>query len=62
MACRFGCFPAVPRSEPYRDGYATHPDLAGKLSMSEASMQEQQGAGLKGLTETELLITGHKHH
>lgn len=28
-----------------------HPDLAGKLNMSEASVREQQGAGLTGLTE-----------
>ncbi|MGF9712310.1 urate oxidase [Paenibacillus sp. JMULE4] len=30
-----------------------HPDLAGKLSMSETSVKEQQGAGLTGLTEAE---------
>ncbi|AZN41566.1 factor-independent urate hydroxylase [Paenibacillus albus] len=31
-----------------------HPDLAGKLKMSEASASEQQGAGLKGLSSEEL--------
>lgn len=31
-----------------------HPDLAGKLSMADASRREQHGAGLDSLTEEEL--------